>query len=153
MDADRRRLTIMVDYLYGRGVSRRLPSGGFKFVFSRRSGRLRLVYNEGRLFATVKPNGAMALSIRAASELVLSAEFRKSCVVIKNEAVPFVRRGKSVFCKFVESAGQNVYPRGEVAVLDRKLRVVAVGTAVMNGAFMTQFKSGVAVKVRQGSRQ
>jgi len=147
-----RRVEILVDYLFGRGASKALPTNGFSLVFSRRSGRLKLVYLNRELFATVKPNGAMALSIYGARILVNSREFRKNCVTISEDAVPFVQSGKSVFCKFVDAAGENVWPRGEVVVLDRRGQVVAVGTAVINGRHMTQFKSGVAVKVRQGAK-
>jgi len=142
----------MVDYLFGRGVSRALPDKGFRLVYSRKSGRVKLVFHDDNLFATVKPNGAMALSIYGANVLAAKAKFRDNCVIVKEEAVGFVRGGKSVFCKFVTSAGKNVLPRGEVALTDEKGKVLGVGMAVMNGKFMGLFKSGVAVKVREGLR-
>ena len=61
-----------------------------------------------------------------------------------------MKGGRSVFNKFVVRAGKNVFPRSEVAVVDSKGRVVGVGMAVLNGAHMAQFKTGVAVKVRAG---
>lgn len=143
----------MVDYLFGEGVSRMLPDQGFRLYFSRRSGRVKLVHYEGRLFATVKPNGAFALTVYGAAMLSRSPRFRQNCVSVSDDAVRFVRGGKSVFCKFVSRVGKNVRPRGEVAVVDRKGRVVGVGTAVLSGAHMALFKSGVAVKVRTGLEQ
>jgi uncharacterized protein with predicted RNA binding PUA domain len=140
----------MVDYLFGRGVSRALPKKGFELTYSRRSGRVKMVYHDGRIFATMKPNGAMALSLYGASILSKSPGFRENCVQVSDEVIEFVRGGKSVFNKFVVAAGKNVYPRSEVALLDGKGRVVGVGMAVLNGAHMTQFKTGVAVKVRAG---
>ncbi|HUI86200.1 MAG TPA: PUA domain-containing protein [Nitrososphaerales archaeon] len=145
-----RRLAIMVDYLYGRGVSRALPKDGIRLVYSRRSGRVKLAYVGEKLFATVKPNGSMALSLHGASILVHSRRFLDNCVVVKDDAVEFVRGGKSVFCKFVAKAGANIHPKSEVVVLDRRGRVLGVGLAVMGGRFMTQFKTGVAAKVREG---
>jgi predicted RNA-binding protein (TIGR00451 family) len=143
----------MVDYLFGKGVSRALPKGIPRFVRSRRSGRVKLIYYEGKLFATVKPNGAMALSVDAASVLAKAPAFRQNCVQVSDSVVQFVMGGKSVFCKFVEWAGDNVYPKSEVAVIDGKNRVVGVGTAVLNGAHMRLFKTGVAVKVRAGLKR
>jgi uncharacterized protein with predicted RNA binding PUA domain len=140
----------MVDYLFGKGVSRALPKKGFRLQYSRRSGRVKLIYHDEKLFATVKPNGAMALSIYGASTLSKSPKFRENCVQVSDEVVEFVRGNKSVFCKFVRWAGKNVYPKSEVAIIDRKGKVVGVGMAVLNGAFMAQFKTGVAVKVRAG---
>lgn len=147
---DGRRLSLMVDYLFGRGVSRALPKKGFRIYYSRRSGRVKLVTLEGRIFATVKPNGAMALSIYGASVLVKSPKFRENCVLVSDDVVQFVRGGRTVFCKFVKWAGKNIYPKSEVAVIDEKGRVVGVGLAVLNGKVMSQFATGAAVKVRRG---
>jgi len=146
---ERRRLSIMVDYLFGRGVSKAIPEG-MKLKYSRRSGRVKLVYHNDKLFATVRPNGSMALTVYGAATLSKRHSFMKNCVTVADDAVPFVRGGKSVFCKFVTRAGKRVSPRGEVGILDTSGRVIGVGRATMNGAFMSQFKTGVAVKVREG---
>jgi len=148
--ADVRRLAIMVDYLFGKGVSRALAKQGFRLYYSRRSGRVKTVFYEGRLFATIKPNGAMALSVAGATMLSRSPRFRQNCVQVSDDVVGFVKGGKSVFCKFVRWAGKNVYPKSEVAIIDGSGKVVGVGMAVLNGAAMAQFKSGAAVKVRAG---
>jgi predicted RNA-binding protein (TIGR00451 family) len=140
----------MVDYLFGNGVSRALPASGFRLFYSRRSGRVKLIHHDGRLFATVKPNGVMALSVYGASILARSPKFRQNCVEVSDDVVQFVRGGRSVFCKFVKWAGKNIYPKSEVAIVDGKGEVVGVGMAVLNGRVMTQFKSGAAVKVRAG---
>lgn len=145
-----RAISIRVDYLFGKGVSRALPKDGYRFQYSRRSGRLKLIEQGGKIFATVKPNGAFALSVHGATVLSRSSGFKENCVEVNDEVAQFVRGGKSVFCKFVKTAGKNIYPRSEVAVVDSKGRVLGVGLAVLNGKHMTQFKSGVAVKVRAG---
>ncbi len=147
---DFRRISIMVDYLFGKGVSRALPKKGFKLLYSRRSGRVKLIFLEEKLFATVKPNGAMALTIYGASTLSNNPKFKENCVQVSDDVVEFVRRNKSVFCKFVKRAGKNVFPKSEVAVIDGKGKVVGVGMALLNGAYMHQFSTGVAVKVRKG---
>jgi predicted RNA-binding protein (TIGR00451 family) len=147
---ERRTLALMVDYLFGRGVSRALPKEGFRFYYSQRSGRIKSVFHDGRLFATIKPNGAMALSIDGARILSRSPKFNENCVQVSDDVTEFVRGGKSVFCKFVKHAGRNIFPKSEVAITDSGGRVIGVGMAVLNGAVMPQFKSGVAVKVRAG---
>ncbi len=143
----------MLDYVFGKGVSRAVPKNGVRLVYSRRSGRVKLAFIDGKLFATVKPNGAFALTMYGAAMLARRQAFRKNCVVVADEVAEFVRGGKSVFCKFVRSAGSNVYPKSEVAVTDSKGRVLGVGLAVMNGRWMRLFNSGVAVKVRAGLKQ
>ncbi|MFI5404448.1 MAG: PUA domain-containing protein, partial [Candidatus Gagatemarchaeaceae archaeon] len=116
----------------------------------RRSGRVKLIFHDGKLLATVKPNGAMALSIYGAELLSKGPSFKHNYVVVSDDAAGFVRGGKSVFCKFVESAGKNVLPKGEVAVVDKQGKVLGVGMAVMKGEYIRGFKSGAAVKVRTG---
>jgi predicted RNA-binding protein (TIGR00451 family) len=147
---DRRKVALMVDYLFGKGVSRALPKSGYRLYYSRRSGRVKLVHHDSRLFATVKPNGAMALSLYGAGILAKSPRFKEVCVEVSDDAVPFVKGGKSVFCKFVTAAGKNIQPRGEVAIVGRDGRILGVGMAVLNGKVMKLFKHGVAVKVRAG---
>ena len=147
---DLRRVSLMVDYVFGKGVSRALPKTGFRLYYSRKSARVKLVHHGGKLFATIKPNGAMALSLYGATILSKSPRFKEDCVQVSDDVVQFVKGGRSVFCKFVKRAGRNVYPKSEVAVVDSKWRVVGVGMAALNGAHMKQFKTGVAVKVRAG---
>lgn len=150
MDSERRRLSVIVDYLFGKGVSKALPSEGFRLYFSRRSGRVKLIYHEGKLFATVKPNGAMALSLYGASILAKSPAFKQNCVQVSDDVAEFVRSGRSVFCKFVKWAGKNIHPKGEVAIVNSEGKILGVGMAVLNGKVMRQFRAGVAVKVRKG---
>jgi predicted RNA-binding protein (TIGR00451 family) len=140
----------MVDYLFGKGVSRALPPSGYRLFYSRKSGRIKLIHHGGKLFATVKPNGAMALTVYSASILAKSPRFKENCVRVSDDVVGFVKGGKSVFCKFVKSAGNNIYPKSEVAIVDGRGKVIGVGTAILNGEVMAQFKSGAAVKVRAG---
>jgi conserved protein with predicted RNA binding PUA domain len=151
--AEHRRLSITVDYLFGKGVSRVLPRQGIRFVYTRRSGRLRFVYESDRLFATVKPSGAMALTLHGARLLMESRGFRQNCVQVADETAPFVMGGRSVFCKFVRWAGKNIHPKSEVVVVDSKWKVLGVGTSVLAGKHMALFKSGAAVKVRAGLKQ
>jgi predicted RNA-binding protein (TIGR00451 family) len=147
---DLRRVSLMVDYVFGKGVSTALPRTGFRLSYSRRSGRVKLIQHGGVIFATVKPNGALALSVYGAKMLARSPRFRQNCVQVTEDVAEFVRGGRSVFCKFVKHAGGNIFPKSEVAVIDGRGRVLGVGTAVLNGSVMSQFKSGVAVKVRAG---
>ena len=143
----------MVDYLFGKGVGVAIPKDGLRMYHSRRSGRVKSVYLEGRLFATVKPNGSMALSMEGAKVLSRSPVFKDNCIQVSDGVLEFVKGGWSVFCKFVVWAGKNVHPKGEVAIIDGRGNVIGVGMAVLNGRFMSQFKSGVAVKVRAGAER
>jgi predicted RNA-binding protein (TIGR00451 family) len=144
----RRKFAIMLDYQFGRGTGKALPRGGLKFFYSRRSDRLKQVTHRGELFATIRPNGAIALSMHSASILISSKAFLRNSVTVRDEAAGFVREGKSVFCKFVVRAGSHVLSGGEVVVLDEGGNPLGVGRAKLPGAYMGEFNAGVAVKVR-----
>lgn len=148
---ERTRLVLMLDYEFGPGSSRALPRYGLEFFYSRRSERLKLVKHEGKLFAIVRPNGAIALTLYSASVLASSRAFLENSVTVSDDAVPFVKRGKSVFCKFVVGVGRHVLPGGEVVVLDRMGTPIGVGRVRIPGSTMREFKAGVAVKVRGSS--
>ncbi len=145
---ERRRFSLMLDYEFGRGTSGALPRDGLDYLYSRKSDRLKEVMHEGKIFAVVRPNGAIALSLYAARLLASSRAFMQNSVTVSDEAARFVRMGKSVFCKFVVRTGKHVLPGGEVVVLDERGSPIAVGRAKVPGAFMREFKAGVAVKVR-----
>ena len=148
--AELRTVSILLDYHFGRGVGKAAPKTKLRLVYSRRSGRLKLIFHDGKLFATVRPAGSMALTVYAASILARNRSFRQNFVQVADETSEFVKSGKSVFCKFVRWAGKNIHPLNEVVVVDSKRKVLGVGTAVLNGKHMALFKTGVAVKVRAG---
>lgn len=143
-----RQFALMLDYEFGKGVGKSLPKKGLRFYYSRRSGRLKQVAHDGRLFSIIRPNGAIALTVYAATALLSSQSFLENCITVSDEAAAYVKQGRSVFCKFVTRVGNRVLPGSEVAVLDTDGRVIAVGTARVPGASMREFKAGVAVKVR-----
>jgi predicted RNA-binding protein (TIGR00451 family) len=143
---------MMLDYEFGRGTSSALPGEGLRFYYSRRSDRLKQVDHEGKIFAIIRPNGAIALSLTAASILASSRAFLRNSVTVNDDAAEFVRKGKSVFCKFVTRVGDHVPPGGEVVVLDERGVPIGVGRAKIPGVYMREFKAGVAVKVRSATR-
>lgn len=145
---ERRRFAIMLDYQFGRGTSRALPRDSLRFFYSRKSNRLKQVTHGGKLFAVIRPNGAVTLSRHAAVVLSSSKAFLRNSVTVRNEVAEFIRAGKSVFCKFVVSTGSHVLPGGEVVVVDEAGMPLAVGRAKLPGTVMREFNAGVAVKVR-----
>jgi predicted RNA-binding protein (TIGR00451 family) len=144
----RRQFSVMLDYEFGPGTSRALPGQDLRFIHSKRSDRLKQVFHGEELFATIRPNGAIAPTLYGASILIKSKAYAANTVVVDEAAVAFVREGRSVFCKFVKSVGKHVLPSGEVAVLDPSGKVIAVGSAKVHGDFMRGFSHGVAVKTR-----
>jgi predicted RNA-binding protein (TIGR00451 family) len=149
----RKQFSTMLDYEFGVGTSRALPKTGLKFVYSKRSDRMKQVVHDDKLFATIRPNGVIAPTYYGACLLIRSKAYAQNSVVVEQAAVEFVSEGRSVFCKFVKGVGRHVLPSGEVAVLDPDGRVIAVGSARIHGDFMRQFKHGVAVKTRAAAKR
>ena len=147
------KISCHIDALFGSNVSKALPPN-IEPEFSRRTGRIKNFGIEGRLVATLRTDGGLALTIFGAQYLLERSEaFIENCVVPKEESIPFVSEGRSLFCRHVEHCGSNVMPGSDVAIIDRgQRRVIAVGASLLPARLMRQFDRGVAVKVREGMR-
>ncbi len=138
-----------VDAIFGAGVSDVLPED-LQFEFSRRTGRIKNFSAGGRLAATLRTDGGLALTIFGAQYFLdKSTQFRENCALPVQEAVPFVSEGRSLFCKHVDRCGSNVRAGSDVAVIDGS-KVIAVGVAILASGLMKRYSKGVAVKIREG---
>lgn len=81
------------------------------------------------------------------------AKPRRLWVNINKEATAFVVKGRSVFAKHVTDADEEIRPREEVAVINEKGAVLAVGRAMLSGREMKAYRRGVAVRVRRGAAE
>lgn len=140
------------DYQFGAGAGEALASRGLKVEVSKRTGKPRYVYDyDGRLLASIRWNdGFMALTIEGARLLLKHYDPPKLRVIVADEAVEFVRKGRSVFAKHVIDVDPEIRSGDEVIVVDRNDNLLAVGKAVLSSLEMLAFNSGVAVKVRRG---
>jgi uncharacterized protein with predicted RNA binding PUA domain len=146
-----RRLRGIAEYQFGAGCGEALFPECIAVEYSRRTGRLRHVFFEEKLVATLKPDdGFLALTVYGA-ELLLSRMRNPGFTVTVKEGVEGeIAEGKSVFAKHVVAADPCIRPGDEIVVLDGERRVIAVGKALLNGEEMLVFRTGVAVKVRRG---
>ncbi|MBU2560402.1 hypothetical protein KKA03_05855, partial [archaeon] len=90
-------------------------------------------------FLTLTPEGAMKL---------LELPSPANRVIVIDDAVEFVRDGKSVFAGFVADADPEMRPYQEVVVVDKSDEFLGTGRALLSGGEMKAFKKGVAVKIR-----
>ncbi|MFB5612902.1 MAG: PUA domain-containing protein, partial [Nitrosarchaeum sp.] len=79
--------------------------------------------------------------------LLKSKKFKENCLEINQDAAPFVKEGKSVFCKHVIWCGKNIRIASDTPIL-YKDKVIAVGKAVLSSEMISNFDRGVAIKVR-----
>ncbi|MEM1507184.1 MAG: PUA domain-containing protein [Candidatus Bathyarchaeia archaeon] len=148
------RIRKIADYQFGKGVGEHLFPDDVKIVFSKGTGRIRHVYLNGILLATLNPvTGFFSLTIEGARRVFSSMKVKRLWVKIRSDAVPFVEKGSDVFAKHVADSDEEILPGEEVIIIDDCGDVVAVGRALLSGAEMKAFKRGIAVKVRRGKSE
>jgi uncharacterized protein with predicted RNA binding PUA domain len=149
-----RRIRSVADYQFGKGVGEALFPQNVEITYSKRTGRIRYVFLNGKRLATLRPlDGLFSLSIEGARRIVESGVPVKCLVTVKNDVSKFIAEGGDVFAAHVIRADSEIRPKDEVIVVNEKGEVLAVGKAVLSGEEMTAFKVGVAVKVRRGSME
>jgi len=141
----------IADYQLGKGVGKALFPDSVHVAFSRRTGRIRHIYLNHELLATLRPtDGMFSLTVAGARRLMKGLKPSRLWVKVQKDAEPFIAKGKSVFAKHVTDADNKIQPQEEVVVIGENQKVLAVGKAVLTGREMKAFKHGVAVKVRRG---
>ena len=71
-------------------------------------------------------------------------------IILREEAEPFVREGKSIFSKFVIEVDPQIRASDEILVLNEEKKLIAIGRAVIGSKEMLEFKRGVAARNRYG---
>jgi 7-cyano-7-deazaguanine tRNA-ribosyltransferase len=94
-------------------------------------------------------DGLFTLKMGGAQLLHSFFKFPKLRVIVKEDAVPFIREGKSVFAKFVVDCDPNLRPFDECLIVDEKDNLLAVGRTLLNRDEMLSFEYGMAVKTRE----
>jgi len=146
-----RRIRSVADYQFGKGVGEKLFPENVEIAYSKRTGRIRYIYLDGKRLATLRPmDGLFSLSIEGAKRIIESYAPAKCIVTVKNTVSKFIADGGDVFAVHVVKADNEIRPKDEVILVNEKGEVLAVGRAVLSGEEMTAFKVGVAVKVRRG---
>src|SRR5215467_22674 len=129
------------------------PKGDLQFEYSKKTGRIKNFSIEGNLFATLRTDGGLALTIFGAKELMNTKGFKENCVIPNSDFLEFISEGRSLFAKHVEWCGSNVEVGSDVAIVDFNENVIAVGQALLGAKLMKGYQKGVAVKVREGIKR
>ena len=135
-----------LDALFGNGVSKYLPKN-IEMTFSRKTGRIRTVSHQGKLLCTLRIDGGLAISPYFAQILLKSKKFKENCLEVNQDAAPFVKDGKSVFCKHVVWCGKNIRIASDTPILYND-EVIAVGKAILSSEMISDFNRGMAIRVR-----
>jgi conserved protein with predicted RNA binding PUA domain len=165
VELSKSKLMMSLDFIFGEGTSKNLELANLEFQYSRRTGRLRYVYDKttNELLFSFRPNGSIAPTVIGASALLGAKRPRSSTlfrlrrkrprwvVTVIDGVSEIVARGKSVFCKHVANCNLQLLPGVDVAVANQRGEILAVGSSLISGQAMKQFKRGVAIKVREGA--
>jgi len=149
---DLRKLRGIANYQFGSRLGDILFKGSIKITRSGKTGKMRLIYREGKLISTLRArDGFLALAPEGASIILRSMRKPPQVVVVRDDVAEFIKAGRNVFAKHVITADSSIRPQDEVIVVDEKRGLLGVGRAVLAGFEMTQFKRGMAVKTRRGA--
>ena len=144
------KLKAMCDIQFGKGAGEILFEGKTKIVKSKKTGKIRNIYNKNKHILSMRANDGM-FTLKIDGAKILHKKFKKPSlrVIIDKDAVSFVKEGKSVFAKFVKDCDINLRPYDECMIVDENDFLIAVGRCLLNKNEMLSFNYGMAVKIRQ----
>jgi len=135
----------LLEYQFDRGASK-----NFKHIdieISKKTGKIRRIWKGGKLLGTIRAYDGFFLPTIFGAQLL--KKHIKKVIVQDNEAAEYILKGSDALAKFC-FAKQDILPGEEVAVL-HKGKIIAVGSALLNKKEISEFKRGVAVKIRNYS--
>ena len=149
--ANLKRIRAVANYQFGADIGDTLFPENVLITHSKRTGRIRHIYLDKVLLATLKPkDGLFSLTVEGAGRLLAALAFPKLRVVVQGDVAEFILRGGDVFARHVEQTDTSLRAGEEVLVVSPEDKLLAVGKALLTGKEMLAFKRGVAVKVRRG---
>ena len=147
-----------INFLFGKEISSVLPKD-LEIEYSRKTGRIKNFGLNGNLIGTFRTDGGIALTIYGADLFLKNENFIFNCITPIDDAIPFVSEGRSLFVKHVLTCGTNVKTGSDVAIIDAKQNILAVGRSLLPFSYYQDkideisarsLLRGVGVKIREG---
>ena len=150
VDLDIRRISAVADMQFGRGASKALLDGDINIIKSKRTGKIRNIICDGSHVISMRAeDGLFTLKLDGGRRLHKGLKNPLLRVVVTDDAVPFVKEGKSVFAKFVKDCDPDLRPFDECIIVNENDTLLAVGRTLLNRVEMLAFCHGMAVKTRE----
>jgi 7-cyano-7-deazaguanine tRNA-ribosyltransferase len=150
VDLDMRRISAVAGMQFGRGASQALLNGEITIIKSKRTGKIRNIICDGSHVISMRAeDGLFTLKLDGGRRLHMGLKYPLLRVVVTDDAVPFVKEGKSVFAKFVKDCDPDLRPFDECLIVNENDTLLAVGRTLLNRDEMLAFRHGVAVKTRE----
>jgi len=148
-DLDRARA--VARYQFGIEAEKVLFKGKIEIITSKSTGRIRnIVKGKKHILSMRAHDGLYTLKPEGAKLLHKAISTPGLRVIVNEDSAEFNIQGKNVFCQFVVDMDEELRPGDEVLVVTEEDELVAIGKMVMHKDEVLSFKSGVAVKVRDG---
>ncbi|MBC7090258.1 MAG: tRNA-guanine(15) transglycosylase, partial [Methanobacteriaceae archaeon] len=130
-----------------------LFNGNLQIIKSKKTGRIRYVYADDELIASIRTSdGFIIPSWKGASLLHSSLDYPRCRVVVNEESEPFAREGKNIFAKFVIECDKNIRANDEVLIVNEDDELLATGKSLLCSEEILDFSHGQVIKTRRGRR-
>jgi len=147
------RISAVAEMQFGKGAAKALFSGQVTILKSKKTDKIRTVMCDGEHILSMRAeDGLFTLKRAGGRRLLRRFRYPLLRVVILDDAVPFVREGKSVFPQFVKDCDPALRPYDECLIVDQKDALIAIGRILLNRTEMHMFHHGVAVKTREAEQ-
>lgn len=148
---DLTKIKTIADYQFGNGAGEALFFGEVDIVRSKKTGKIRHIYDGDELIATMRASdGYFVLNKEGARRLHGNTEYPENRVVVNEDSEPFAREGKSIFSKFVIECDENIKANDEVLIVNKDDDLLAFGKSILNSNEIYDFNTGQAIKTRKG---
>lgn len=147
---DEKRVKSVAQMQFGPIVAKSLLNGSIALVKSKKTRKIRNVFvDEKHVVSMRASDGLFTLKLAGGKKIHKQCDTSHLSVVIDDEAVPFIKEGKSVFSKFVKSIDSTLRPYDECIVVSQNNEFLAVGQCLLSPIEMEAFTFGQAVKIRE----
>ena len=145
------RVKTILDYQFGKGIGKIFTDGETELVISRKTKRLRNLLLDGQHVASLSHRrGMFILQKRGAELLHENSSNSMYRVIVNSETAEFNRKGKSVFCKFIEDIDTELKCLDECIVVNPKDELLGFGKLMIGPKEIELGQQGMAVRVRSG---
>lgn len=139
----------VADYQFGRGVGEKLFPDRCIVIRSKKTGRPRYVYLDGKILATIRSgDGLIALTIHGGLRLSEILEYPKFRIVVYEKYVERVLEIEIVRSMWVKIMDCEIVPNDEVMICCEKDELVGVGKAVVSAQTISSSSNIVVAKIR-----
>ena len=149
--SDLQKIRAIANYQFEVNIGAALFPKSVELTYSRKTSRIRHIYFEGNLLATLRPrDGLFSLTIFGAMRLQSGLKPLTRRVIVRKDVQEFIMKGRNVLARHVIAVDNEIRPGSEVLVTSAADELLAIGKASLSGREMLLFNRGTAVKVRHG---